>query len=197
MLACFVVVVCLPNARALKHVSDELATAEQLLATKMNEVKELPGVAENVARIKQERDGQLLKVPCEPRLPEFLGTVADILRSEKIVERELVPQRPKAVQKDVEWTRKAEDGTSRKEKLAVSYTELPINITFRAPFRSAFRVLSRLQDLPRVSHVEQVKLSTVPRAPDRVQVDMQVVIYHHNEQVDKPATAGDAKASKT
>ena len=53
MLGCFVAVVCLPNARALKSVGAELAAAEQHLATKMHEVKELP-------------DGYALRLPLEP-----------------------------------------------------------------------------------------------------------------------------------
>jgi len=199
MLACFVAIVCVPNARALSRAAADLEAAEQLLSTKMNEVKELPEVAGTVARMKQQRDREMAKVPCESRLPEFLKTVADILRSESIAERELVPQRPKDVRIEIEWVGPATGGAPRKETLAVGYTELPINIMFQAPFAAAFRVLSKLERLARINHVETLKLSAVPRgAPGRLLVEVQVVIYHHSEKDDALAAAGeDREAGRT
>ena len=166
MLACFIGLVCVPDARTLKRVKASLSDVEQRQTDRAEEVKGLPELAEQVGKMKQEHLRSLTRIPDEGELPQFLGTVADILRDEGITQQELVPGNPRPTDK---------------------YVELPISIKFESTFPPAFRVLSRLEQLERINQVETLKFSVDPRSAGRLKVELSVVIYRGNRARPKPA----------
>jgi len=157
MLACFIGLVCIPDHRSLKKIGAELETTEQLMVDLRTEAVRLPDISEQVAGLKERHMQHLVCVPQESNLAEFLGTVADILKSEGITQREVVPQRP---------------------RVHPEYYELPITMAFDSSFPSAFAVLARLEQMERVTRVESTQFSSLPQTNGRVQVEIQMVIYH-------------------
>jgi Tfp pilus assembly protein PilO len=157
MVACFVFVVYLPGARARKQMERQLQDRQAELAVKMSQTQELPHLVSRAAEMAQEYERELARIPSQPQMPEFLKTVADILEAEKITQREVVPH---------------------EQKVQSGYTELPVEITFEAPFRSAYRVLNRLESLDRVSRIDSVKFAAPVGNVGPVHVSVRMVIFH-------------------
>ena len=177
MLLSFVLAVYLPRNRALKAARSQLAEAEAELADKMALAAQLPQLERDVAARRVDHEMQLEMVPDQPMVPQFLGTVADILTSEGIAQRDLVPQAPHA---------------------EADHTELPIVISFDGPFAAAFRVLARLQGLNRINRVSSLKLALMPGEKDLIRVEMQVIVYHGSaDGKESPQVAGAGRAART
>lgn len=162
MLGCFIGLICVPDHQAEVRVGAELAEARKQLADKMLEINALPEVAKKVGGLKLKHAQHLARVPADPRLPEFLGVVANILKEEKgVTQIELVPQKPKATP---------------------TYCELPISIGFESSYVSVFRTLMQLESLTRVNHVRSLSLKAIPQGKGRVQVKMEVTVYNGNAE---------------
>jgi len=157
MVACFVGGVYWPNTRALDRAQADLKEARGQLAERLALAADLPQVAARVEALREKYERELLKVPPQPTVPQFLGKVADILQDEGVTQRNLVPQPARA---------------------KGNYAELPILINFEAPFMSAFRVLARLEQVERINRVASVALAAVPATEGRVRVEMAVIINH-------------------
>lgn len=157
MLGAFIGLVYVPNSRASSASERRLVERRAELAQKMKETRGLPQVQQEVAALEVEYKRDLARIPSEPKVPEFLRQVADILDAEKISQRSVLPEEQRA---------------------SNGYVELPVEIGFDAPFGPAWRVLSKLEGLDRISRVEDIQFASVPGVADQVRVVMRVVIFH-------------------
>lgn len=160
MVACFVALICVPDHREHSELSARIEAAEQQLAAEMKEVEGLPQIAERVAANEPRYEETLLRLPRESRVPDFIGEVADILATQNVSKRDIVPDRPRATEQ---------------------CTELPVRIRFEAPFAVVFAVLAELEMLTRINHVDEVKLSHIEGMPGHVLAELTVVIYYAPE----------------
>jgi Tfp pilus assembly protein PilO len=144
----------------------------------MTMVRQLPELVDRVARLEPQYAANLARLPSEPRVAEFLRQVADALVAENIAKREVVAQGERAAQ---------------------GVTEMPVEIRFEAPFAAAYRVLTRLETIERLSRVESLKLSSLPGGKGLVRVEMKIVIFHSSPsgQDAVKSAAGPGKAARS
>jgi Tfp pilus assembly protein PilO len=159
LLGCFLVLFYLPDSRAARAATLKLHERQAELAEKMTRVRQLPELVDRVARLKPEYVADLDRLPSDPRVADFLRQVADTLVAETIAKREVVPQA---------------------ERAGPGFTELPVEIKFEATFAAVFRVLARLEALPRVSRIENLKLTAVPDGKGLMHAELKIVVFHSN-----------------
>jgi Tfp pilus assembly protein PilO len=170
MVAAFALLVYVPK-------SAHLSRQRQALNDTRLQLAELSQRAAGAAAVRAEIENLLdthqlnkQRVPREARVPEFLHEVSAVLADEETTRRELIP------------------GAARSQG---DYEELPITITFESSFAGAFRTLSRIEQLTRLSRVDSVKMTSAAGGTGLVRVELKLVIF----QLASPQGTARGKAS--
>lgn len=168
MITVFVMLVYLPKAGHLKNLRAKLQESRQELADVTLRASRVPTVAAEVERLVPIHKQNMLRLPDDGRVPEFLHEVSAVLAQEETTRRELMPGAPRT---------------------ETGYVELPITITFDSTFGGAFRTLARIERLERMSRVDSIRITAAPDQSGAVRVELRLVIF----QIGVPQGAGSAK----
>lgn len=167
MLVCFILLVCVPGARKMGAIEQKSAEAEKQWELQKADIEALPEVSKRVADLKEQAAALAVKVPAEPRLPQFLGAVADVLSKAGARQHEIVPQVARTADK---------------------YVALPVDVKFEATYRAALGILSGLESMDRANTVENLKMSKVPGENEWIAVELRLVVYHTLSAAKQPVT---------
>lgn len=63
-------------------------------------------------------------------------------------------------------------------ELAANISVLPVQLKFETNFASLFSLLSRIEDMDRLVHIDAITATNDEKSPGRIQVDMTVVAYY-------------------
>ncbi|MBN2584339.1 MAG: type 4a pilus biogenesis protein PilO [Planctomycetes bacterium] len=168
MVASFVAVFYIPNARKLGAAETSLKEAEADLQEKLMRSKDLPVLRDEVRAMEVGYQRDLARIPAEPRTPEFLEAVTAIMKEADIGQREVLPQAP---------------------RVRTEYVEQPISISFEAPFDAAHEVLTRIETMDRITRVESLEMVSTPEAEGDVRVKLSVVVFYNNKGQDAGSAA--------
>ncbi|HOI55341.1 MAG TPA: type 4a pilus biogenesis protein PilO [Phycisphaerae bacterium] len=156
MVGGFVVAFYVPNARKMKSAEATLAECQAELSMKLARSKDLPVLLDEVRTMEAGYERDVARIPSEPRIPEFLESVAAVMKEAGIVQRNVLPQAP---------------------RMRPSYVEQPMSIAFEAPYEAAYEVLRRIEGMDRITRVESLELVATPSDNGTVRVKMSVVVF--------------------
>jgi len=180
MVACFMVLLYIPNAREAKAAAGKLAEARATRIVKWRQSQGLAKLDEEVTAMMIDYERNLSRIPTEANMPEFLKSVSGLLAMAGIQQREVVPEAPQARE---------------------GYVEQPMAITFEVPFRAGYGILDRLESMDRIVRVERLEMVSLPGSEEKVRMKMRIVIFHSSKAASKSkdqrqatqATAGGGK----
>ncbi len=180
MVACFVGLFYVPNAREAKAAARKLAEARTARAVKWRQSQGLAKLDEEVVAMTIDYQRNLSRIPSEAKMPEFLKSVSGLLAIAGIQQREVVPEVPQAKE---------------------GYVEQPMEIAFEAPFWVGYGILDRLESMDRIIRVERLQMVSLPGSAGRVRMKMRIIIFYSNKSASESkdpkqatrATAGGGK----
>jgi Tfp pilus assembly protein PilO len=156
MVVGFVVVFWVPNARKMKLAETTLAECQAELSMKLARTKDLPVLLDEVRTMEPGYERDVARIPSEPRIPEFLESVASVMKEAGIGQRNVLPQAP---------------------RVRPNYVEQPMSIAFEAPYEAVYEVLKRIERMDRITRVENLEIAATPSDNGMVRVKMSVVVF--------------------
>ncbi len=173
LLAVFVAVIYVPKSSQLSGLRAEITKSKQELAALTDRATETPLVAAEIEKQLVEHQRNLRRLPRQASLPEFLHEVSSILAEEETARRVL------------------QEGSGRIQN---GYIESPITIAFDSTFVGVYRTLSRIEQLPRLSRIDSVRLVSVADQPGLVRVELKLVVFHIDENSGAASSKGKVSA---
>lgn len=173
MLAVFALLVFVPKSQKLSKLRETLKETQAQLAEMSQRASEAPLVAADLEKLTPAYQQNLRRLPRENSTAEFLREVSAVLAEEETSRRELIP------------------GAARPQ---TGYLELPISISFDSTFSGAYRALSRIEKLDRLSRVESVKMAAAADNSGLVRVELKLVVFQLAETKKSTTTKGGASA---
>lgn len=108
------------------------------------------------------------RLPNEQRIGEFLRDVSDQLQKQGVEDYTVQPFDPVRLQSEI---------LPDSMKILAGTTVLPVGITFQCDFRQLFDFLAAMEALPRLSHVESIKISLNNNQAGRIRVELVFQTY--------------------
>jgi Tfp pilus assembly protein PilO len=148
---------------------DQLAKV-QVDQRKVGEVSELYlAIMKNTEQMQDSRS----RLPADRALGEFLYDLAENLKKHAIDDYVVLPRPARQVDPAK---------LPRLLKSAEGTTVLPVSVSFGSSFVQLFDFLDSMESLPRLSHVESLKLVNNERRPGNVRVEMLLHTYHRPDE---------------
>lgn len=165
----FAVGMVVPGWRELESERDrigvELDQAQQAQAA----VSDMTAMYSNVLQLK-EREFQLWeRIPVEPRVSEFANGLVKSLATLGITQSDIQQE----LAKNVDETKLPET-----LRLASNITVLPMTIKFDANFNQVAQFLDAIAAMPRLVHVDDLRLQNNESKPGRLRVAIVLHAYH-------------------
>ena len=164
MVIVFIPSVYLPKAGQLNSLEASLEQSRIELEAMTARSARVPVAAAELENLVPQYQLNLRRVPQQDHTAEFLHEISTVLAEEQTKRRELIP------------------GASRPGEGCI---ESPIAITFDSSFTGAYRTISRIEQLDRMSRMDSIRISALPDDSGLVRVELRLVIFHTNA-----ATAG-------
>lgn len=160
MVACFVVLFYVPNAREAKAAARKLAEARTARTLNWRQSQGLAKLDEEVLTMMIDYERNLSRIPREAKMPEFLKSVSGLLAMAGIQQREVMPEAPRAKE---------------------GYVEQPMVIAFEAPFWVGYGILDRLENMDRIIRVQWLQMVSLPGSEGKVRMKMRIITFHSNK----------------
>lgn len=154
-------------AASQNQVADEQAKVQQA----QNELGSVSNLYASIMQLDEAVRDFRSRLPAERRLGEFLSDLSASLEKHRVADYMV---QPKPVLK-VEDSR-----LPLSLKLVSGASILPVNVSFRGTFTQVFEFLSDVEGLPRLVHVESVKLTNDEEYPGKVGVDITLHTYQYD-----------------
>jgi Tfp pilus assembly protein PilO len=165
--------VLVPGLRDLDRKHIEIATEQQTLKERQNEVGDVSAVYQDLMALSEEVSDFRQRLPNERQSGEFMDDLTKALMSCDIQGYFAQPE---------PGLRISPDRLPEHLKLAAETEILPVKVTFEAEFRDAFKFIDKLESMPRLVYIEQVDMKTPSDDVGRLSVSMIVHAYHHNHK---------------
>jgi Tfp pilus assembly protein PilO len=166
MVGSYVAVFYVPNARSMGAAEKTLREARAELSEKQVRSKDMPRLLDEARGMEAGYERDLARIPAEPRIPEFLESVAAVMKEAGITQRNVLPQAP---------------------RMKPEYVEQPMSIAFEASFDAAHEVLARIESMDRITRVESLELAATSNDDGKVRVRMNVVVFYAGRDGVSPA----------
>lgn len=173
MVIVFIPAVYLPKAGQLSSLEKTLEQSRTELDALTVRSARVPVAAAELEELVPQYQLNLRRVPQQDHTAEFLHEISTVLAEEQTKRRELIP------------------GASRPGEGCI---ESPIAIIFDSSFTGAYRTISRIEQLERMSRMDSIRVSALPDDSGLVRVELRLVIFHTNAASGSGAAKGKVPA---
>jgi len=173
----FVFGLLIPRQKELDHRRGELADKVAAVQSEQRKVGNISDLYESILEMDGKTRDFRMRLPEERRLSEFVNEVCGNLREHDI--NDYFPQQKPA--RRLEETRLPDT-----LQLARGIVVLPVSFTFETGFTTLFDALNGIESLPRLSHVESMKLVNDETQPGRLNVELVLHTYYQPNLSDVP-----------
>jgi Tfp pilus assembly protein PilO len=168
--AAFVAGLVRPGLKQLSTCQAEITARQAAVRAEQERLGNVGGLYASVLELDEGMRDFRVRLPAERRFGEFLSDLSDNLKKCKIDDYVVQPKPALLVEEG-----KVPDAL----KLAGGTAILPVSISFRGSFVQLFDFLTGLESLPRVSHVESIRVVNDEQHPGDVSVEMTLHTYQH------------------
>ncbi|NLF29943.1 MAG: type 4a pilus biogenesis protein PilO [Planctomycetes bacterium] len=154
--AAYVLLMHAPQTRRLAEARDRLARVRQQYEQDADKARTIPQLQAEVERLKGEFHNFDRRLPGQQELGEFLREISSTGEAGHLTNQVIKPGNPSS---------------------GSLYNRLPILIDFRCSFDELVQFLGRLNDMTRLTQVEQIQMTPVAEGEQMLDVHMQVNIY--------------------
>ena len=166
----FVFGLLMPGVGRLREARAELAEKVTKVETDQQQVGDASDLYASILQMDEKTRDFRKRLPAERQFGEFLNDLSDNLEASGIEDYSVQP-RPAQVldQTKLPASLKLTEGT----------VLLPVVVSFEGDFGGLFEFLRGIESLPRLSHVETLRLVNDEKRPGRVAVELTLCTYHH------------------
>jgi Tfp pilus assembly protein PilO len=167
--ALFLAALLLPGVRDLRRQRARIGEELQAVAARQQEVGHVGELyASNLEMERQVRE-QRRQLPADRQFGEFLNALSESLRRRKIGQYVVQPGPEQTLD---------EARLPDPLRVAAGTAILPVRISFEGSFAQVFDFLKDVEDLPRLSHVESMKVRNDEHGPGRVRAEIVLHTFH-------------------
>ena len=165
----FVAGLLVPGVKDLRRVRQEVTEQVGAVQAAQGQVGNVSELYASILRTGEQLADFRLHLPEDRQFGEFLNDISENLKRCEIVEYVVQP-RPARQLDDSRLTPSF--------KLAKGTVILPVFVSFETDFGKLFDFLKHMETLPRLFHVESMKLSNNEEQPGLVKVELILQTYH-------------------
>ncbi|HVP11665.1 MAG TPA: type 4a pilus biogenesis protein PilO [Phycisphaerae bacterium] len=170
--AAFVLGLVRPGIKDLKACQAEIVAKQAAVQAEQQKLGNVGDLYASIMQLDEAMRDFHVRLPVERRFGEFLSDLSESLNKSKIDDYVVQPRQPLCVE---------QNKLPEPLKLASGTTILPVFISFRSSFTQLFEFLSRVESLPRLSHIESIRAVNDDQHPGTVSVEMTLHTYQHHE----------------
>jgi Tfp pilus assembly protein PilO len=145
-----------PATKLWRDLQTDIDTKNQSLVSSRSKAGELPAVAIEVERLRQQLDRFDRQIPRQQELPQFLTKLDALKQDVTLTKWNLKPEMPKP---------------------GDSYSEQSIHVDFQGDYEDVASFLAKVESLDRLTRVRRLALRSAPGKNGVVEVQMDLSIY--------------------
>lgn len=158
-----------PGSRELQACHGRLAAQAQELQAAQQQVGNVSDLYASILTLDEAMHDFRVRLPADRNFGEYLSDVAESLKASRITNYVVQPTPARRV-------------TAEKLPPELSQADgtiiLPVSVAFHGGFAQLFDFLDKMETLPRLSHVEHLKIVSDEKRPGDVSVEMVLHTYH-------------------
>jgi len=158
-----------PGSRELQACHDQLAEQARELQTAQQQVGNVSALYASILTLDEAMRDFRVRLPADRKFGEFLSDVAESLKSSAVTNYVVQPTPARRVAKE-----KLPPELSQADGTII----LPVSVAFQGGFAQLFEFLDKMEALPRLSHVERLKIVNNEAHPGEVGVEIVLHTYH-------------------
>ncbi len=166
----FVFGLFMPGMGRLREARAELAEKVAKVKTDQQQVGDVSDLYASILHMDEKTRDFRKRLPAERQFGEFLNDLSDNLETSGIEDYSVQPRSAQVLD---------QAKLPASLKLAEGTILLPVVVSFESDFDDLFKFLRGVESLPRLSHVEMLKLVNDEERPGRVAVEVTLCTYHH------------------
>lgn len=160
----------MPGFAKLKEARAEIAVEADRVRSDQQEVGDVSKLFASIMQLDEEMRDFRSRLPAERDFGDFLRDLSNNLLQAG-VENYAVQPRP------------AREVDPAKLPPALAQTQgttiLPVSVSFESSFQEVFEFLAKIEEMPRLTHVETISLANDEGSPGDVKVEIMLYTYHH------------------
>ncbi len=168
--AAFSLGLLVPGLEKLKEARAEVAVEAQKVKADQQKVGDVSKLFASIMELDEQMQDFRNRLPADRDFGEFLRDLSNSLLETGVQNYAVQPRPPRDV-----------DPTRLPPALVQTQgtTILPVSISFDSGFHAVFEFLTRIEEMPRLTHVETISLVNDERNPGNVKVEIMLHTYHH------------------